>query len=110
MQRCAGVEELLLLRGGCETGKYRAELLHAREVPGRFWRNPPGGCHSTGIELIQRLIGCRSWMAHMKWRVATMFSNYYRVVLHMECSSREYLRSMSMAYGVESQWICSKHH
>lgn len=48
-------------------------------------------------------------MAHMKWRVATMFSNYYRVVLHLGVVSGEYLRSMSMANGVESQWISSKH-
>lgn len=72
MQRRGGVKELLLLRGGREAGKHRAELLHAREVPGRFWRDSAGGRHSTGIELIQCLIGCRFCMVQMRWRVATV--------------------------------------
>ena len=45
----------------------------------------------------------------MKWRVATMFSNHYRVVFHLGVVLVEYLRSMSMAYGVESRWVSSKH-
>jgi hypothetical protein len=48
-------------------------------------------------------------MAHVKWRVATISSNHHRVVLHLGVVLGEYVRSMSMAYGVESQWIISKH-